>query len=46
MKNILSYFSVGTDNKHREVFFITFDFGNLITKYTGNKNPDHPTFIL
>ena len=42
----MSYFSVGINNKRREVFFITFNFENLITEYTCNKNPDHPSFIL
>ena len=46
MKNILGYFSIGIDNKHKEVFFVTFNFENLITEYTCYKNPDHASFTL
>ena len=43
---MLGYFSAGIDNNHRQVFFITFNFENLITEHTRYKNRDHPSFIL
>ena len=46
IKNTLGYFSIGIDNKHKEVFFITFDFGNSVTEYACYKNPDHLSFIF